>query len=156
MEGDQEERTFLFGYQHTRGYGSLSNPQTSTKAYRTIVQHHIGPYDTLQGLVLKYNTSLEGVLPLLIQMSEIKRLNRLWSNESLHLKEYVDIPIYDEVSEQFPNSARSLTITGNSLDKTSSKSKEMDSESVNDIFKRIDMNIRKTTDNVYKLAKSSV
>uniref|UniRef100_A0A914RFC0 LysM domain-containing protein n=1 Tax=Parascaris equorum TaxID=6256 RepID=A0A914RFC0_PAREQ len=30
------------------------------------------------------------------QMSEIKRLNRLWSNESLYLKPYINIPIYED------------------------------------------------------------
>uniref|UniRef100_A0A8R1TLY7 LysM domain-containing protein n=1 Tax=Onchocerca volvulus TaxID=6282 RepID=A0A8R1TLY7_ONCVO len=130
-------------YQRTRGYGSLSNPHVPTKTYRTIIQHQIGPNDTLQGLVLKYNTS----------MSEIKRLNRLWSNESFYLKEYVEIPIYDEILDGDYISDRSINVKNNRGE--SIKSQDIDGESLQDIFKRIDMNIRKTTKSVHKLTENS-
>ncbi|CAG9531067.1 unnamed protein product [Cercopithifilaria johnstoni] len=144
MEG-QDERTFLCSYQRTRGYGSLSNFHVSTKSYRTIIQHQITPNDTLQGLVLKYNTS----------MSEIKRLNRLWSNESLYLKEYVEIPIYDEILEKGHALDRSTNVKNHRCYEESKKSQGIDGESLQDIFKRIDMNIRKTTYSVNKLTENS-
>uniref|UniRef100_A0A915PQY0 LysM domain-containing protein n=1 Tax=Setaria digitata TaxID=48799 RepID=A0A915PQY0_9BILA len=143
MEG-QDERTFLCGYQRTRGYGSLSNIHVSTKTYRTIIQHQIKPNDTLQGLVLKYNTS----------MSEIKRLNRLWSNESLHLKEFVGIPIYDEVLEKSCSLHRSID-EGDRCCGESLKLQHTSGESLQDIFKRIDTNIRKMTSSVHKLTENS-
>ncbi|VDM91424.1 unnamed protein product [Litomosoides sigmodontis] len=114
MEG-QDERTFLCGYQRTRGYGSLSN----------------------------------------LQMSEIKRLNRLWSNESLYLKEYVEIPIYDEILEKDHASTISKNIKNNRRYEESKKSQNIEGESLQDIFKRIDMNIRKTTCCVHKLTENS-
>ncbi|VDP20999.1 unnamed protein product [Onchocerca flexuosa] len=117
---DQDERTFLCSYQRTRGYGSLSNPHVPTKAYRTIIQHQIGPNDTLQGLVLKYNTS---------------------------------IPIYDEIIEEDCISDRSINVKDNRGE--SIKSQDIDGESLQDIFKRIDMNIRKTTNSVHKLTENS-
>uniref|UniRef100_A0A0R3RXH5 LysM domain-containing protein n=1 Tax=Elaeophora elaphi TaxID=1147741 RepID=A0A0R3RXH5_9BILA len=144
MDG-QDERTFLCGYQRTRGYGSLSNLHVSMKTYRAIIQHQIRPNDTLQGLVLKYNTS----------MSEIKRLNRLWSNESLYLKEYVKIPIYDEILEKGHSSDGSTNVKNDRCCKESKKFQDIDGESVQDIFKRIDMNIRKTTCSVHKLTENS-
>ncbi|KAK6105208.1 LysM domain family protein [Brugia pahangi] len=144
MEG-QDERTFLCGYQRTRGYGSLSNIHISAKTYRTIIQHQIKPNDTLQGLVLKYNTS----------MSEIKRLNRLWSNESLYLKEYIEIPIYDEIFEKNHASDRPISVKKNRCYEESKKSQNINEESLQDIFRRIDMNIRKTTDTVHKLTENS-
>ncbi|KAM3722082.1 LysM and putative peptidoglycan-binding domain-containing protein [Dirofilaria immitis] len=143
MEG-QDERTFLCSYQRTRGYGSLLNPHVSTKTYRMVIQHQIRPNDTLQGLVLKYNTS----------MSEIKRLNRLWSNESLYLKEYVEIPIYDEILEEDCMLDKCTNVKNNHEE--SMKSQDIDEESLQDIFKRIDMNIRKTTNRVHKLTESSM
>ncbi|VDN19083.1 unnamed protein product [Gongylonema pulchrum] len=139
MGDAEDEHTFLCGYQRTRGYGSLANPHASTRAYQTIIRHQVEPTDTLQGLVLKYNTS----------MSEIKRLNRLWSNESLHLKESIDIPIYD-VRWQNASSRpfRGDWSGGESTEKGSA-------ESVQDIFRRIDTNIRNTTTIVHKLSKNS-
>ncbi|KAL3997775.1 LysM domain family protein [Acanthocheilonema viteae] len=144
MEG-QDERTFLCGYQRTRGYGSLSNLHVSAKSYRTTIQHQIKPNDTLQGLVLKYNTS----------MSEVKRLNRLWSNESLHLKEYIEIPIYDEIFEKSHASYKPTNLKNYRCYEESKKSQDINGESLQDIFKRIDMNIKKTTFNVHKLTENS-
>ncbi|EJW77149.1 LysM domain-containing protein [Wuchereria bancrofti] len=144
MEG-QDERTFLCSYQRIRGYGSLSNIHISAKTCRTIIQHQIKPNDTLQGLVLKYNTS----------MSEIKRLNRLWSNESLYLKEYIEIPIYDEIFEKNCASDKPISVKKDRCYEESKKSQDINEESLQDIFKRIDMNIRKTTDTVHKLTENS-
>ncbi|EFO28271.2 LysM domain-containing protein [Loa loa] len=144
MEG-QDERTFLCGYQRTRGYGSLSNLHISAKTYRTVIQHQIKPNDTLQGLVLKYNTS----------MSEIKRLNRLWSNESFYLKEYVEIPIYDEMFERGRAMDRPMNVKNDRCCEESKKSQDIDEESLQDIFQRIDKNIRKTTNSVNKLTENS-
>lgn len=87
-------------------------------------------------------------------MSEIKRLNRLWSNESLYLKEYIEIPIYDEILEKDHASDISKNMNSQCYEE-SKKSQNIDGESLQDIFKRIDMNIRKTTYNVHKLTENS-
>ena len=55
---EHDERTFLCGYQNSRGYGSTSCLQTCKKRYRTVVRHKVEPSDTLRGIVLKYNTSV--------------------------------------------------------------------------------------------------
>lgn len=57
MDG-QDEHTFLCSYQQTRRYGSLSNPPLPSNTYRTVIRHLVKPTDTLQGLVLHYNTSV--------------------------------------------------------------------------------------------------
>lgn len=88
-------------------------------------------------------------------MSEIKRLNRLWSNESLYLKEYIEIPIYDEALEKGRTSDRSTNVRNDRCYEESKKSQHIDGESLQDIFKRIDMNIRKTTNSVHKLTENS-
>lgn len=87
-------------------------------------------------------------------MSEIKRLNRLWSNESLYLKEYVEIPIYDEMFEESHASSKFTNVKNNQCYEGSKKSEDIDEESLQDIFKRIDMNIRKTTYRVHKLTEN--
>lgn len=75
-------------------------------------------------------------------MSEIKRLNRLWSNESFYLKEFIDIPIYEETEVR--NTSASVTKPS----ETVKKKLETNPETVQDIFKRIDLNIRKTTSTI--------
>ncbi|KHN77211.1 LysM and putative peptidoglycan-binding domain-containing protein 1 [Toxocara canis] len=136
---EHDEHTFLCGYQRTRGYGSTSRPQSSTRRYTSVVRHQVEPTDTLQGLVLRYNTS----------MTEIKRLNRLWSNESLYLKPFINIPIYEINASSSEASSRTESPSLRTIEEHNNV------ESVEDIFKRIDSNIKKTTSNVRRLEKNS-
>ncbi|VDK42319.1 unnamed protein product [Anisakis simplex] len=161
MAEEHDEHTFLCGYQRARGYGSTARPQNSTHRYKSIIRHQVEPSDTLQGLVLRYNTS----------MTEIKRLNRLWSNESLYLMEYVNIPIYEaepiasdsvninscvemdssqkKIRSQSSSSSSALFFGAKSLDDRQQQHNqgtmnEEITESVQELFKRIDSNIDKT------------
>ncbi|TNN41444.1 LysM and putative peptidoglycan-binding domain-containing protein 1 [Liparis tanakae] len=59
----------------TRSYGSLVRSPLSPVRQRR-VEHRLQPEDTLQGLSLKYGVSTE----------QIKRANRLYTNESIFLK----------------------------------------------------------------------
>uniref|UniRef100_F1LEW0 LysM and peptidoglycan-binding domain-containing protein 2 n=2 Tax=Ascaris TaxID=6251 RepID=F1LEW0_ASCSU len=136
---ENDEHTFLCGYQRARGYGSTSRPQTSTRRYSSIIRHQVEPTDTLQGLVLRYNTS----------MSEIKRLNRLWSNESLYLKPYINIPIYEDKPTSSETNSRTESPSLKAIEEHTS------TESVQDIFRRIDSNIKKTTSKVKRLENSN-
>lgn len=87
-------------------------------------------------------------------MSEVKRLNRLWSNESLYLRKYAEIPIYDDDLKK--GSALVPTNVENDLySKELKKCQDIDEESFQDIFRRIDMNIRKTKGSVHRLTESS-
>jgi len=94
---------------------------------------------------------------------EIKRLNKLWSNDSLHCKTYVNIPIYDSNFAQTPT-----TTTPNGQENTPKHSRassistekkkldaveEVENESLQDIFKRIDKNMKMTQKAVKKLAR---
>lgn len=81
-------------------------------------------------------------------MSEIKRINHLWSNESLHLKQYIKIPIYDDTVECDCTGLRPQKQTAGSESDTKN-------ESVQDIFKRVDMTLKKTSQNVHKIVKNS-
>ncbi|XP_065101493.2 lysM and putative peptidoglycan-binding domain-containing protein 1 [Paramisgurnus dabryanus] len=69
----------------TRSYGSLVASSLSPIRQRRI-EHKVQPGDTLQGLSLKYGVSME----------QIKRANRLYTNDSIFLKESLFIPVLTE------------------------------------------------------------
>ncbi|XP_016144701.1 lysM and putative peptidoglycan-binding domain-containing protein 1-like isoform X1 [Sinocyclocheilus grahami] len=77
--------------QRTRSYGSLVSSSLSPVRQRRI-KHKVQPGETLQGLSLKYGVSME----------EIKRANRLYTNDSIFLKESLFIPVPTE-SVSFTN-----------------------------------------------------
>ncbi|XP_073703703.1 lysM and putative peptidoglycan-binding domain-containing protein 1 [Garra rufa] len=74
--------------QRTRSYGSMVTSSLSPVRQRRI-EHKVQPGETLQGLSLKYGVSME----------QIKRANRLYTNDSIFLKESLYIPVLtDSVS----------------------------------------------------------
>ncbi|XP_045183125.1 lysM and putative peptidoglycan-binding domain-containing protein 2-like isoform X2 [Mercenaria mercenaria] len=66
-------------------YGSTTKPMPKFTKY---VKHTISRIDTLQGIALKYGATVE----------QIKRENKLWTNDSLFLREYLYIPVTSENS----------------------------------------------------------
>ncbi|XP_067832097.1 lysM and putative peptidoglycan-binding domain-containing protein 1 isoform X2 [Heptranchias perlo] len=64
-----------------RSYGSTARHPGSPTCQRHL-EHWLRPGDTLQGLALRYGVSTE----------QIKRANRLYTNESIFLKETIRIP----------------------------------------------------------------
>ncbi|VDO94901.1 unnamed protein product [Soboliphyme baturini] len=78
----EDEKTFLCGYRKIPRYGTTAGvPHSSPRT----IKYKVEPTDTLAGIALKFGTS----------MTEIKRVNRLWSQESMYLHEYLDIPVSD-------------------------------------------------------------
>uniref|UniRef100_UPI0037E85972 lysM and putative peptidoglycan-binding domain-containing protein 1 n=1 Tax=Semicossyphus pulcher TaxID=241346 RepID=UPI0037E85972 len=69
----------------TRSYGSLVRSPLSPVRQRRI-EHKIQPGETLQGLALKYGVSME----------QIKRANRLYTNDSIFLKKSLSIPVLSD------------------------------------------------------------
>lgn len=72
----------------TRSYGSLVQSQYSPARVRR-VEHLVEPGDTLQGLALRYGVTME----------QIKRANRLYTNDSIFLKKHLSIPVLTEQPE---------------------------------------------------------
>uniref|UniRef100_A0A6J0U273 LysM and putative peptidoglycan-binding domain-containing protein 1 n=1 Tax=Pogona vitticeps TaxID=103695 RepID=A0A6J0U273_9SAUR len=66
----------------TRSYGSLVKTVSSPVRERR-VEHRLEPGDTLQGLAVKYGVTTE----------QIKRANRLYTNDSIFLKKHLYIPV---------------------------------------------------------------
>uniref|UniRef100_A0A3Q0R6M9 LysM and putative peptidoglycan-binding domain-containing protein 1 n=1 Tax=Amphilophus citrinellus TaxID=61819 RepID=A0A3Q0R6M9_AMPCI len=72
----------------TRSYGSLIRSPLSPVRQRRI-EHVIQPGETLQGLALKYGVSME----------QIKRANRLYTNDSIFLKKSLSIPVMADLDD---------------------------------------------------------
>ncbi|XP_022258667.1 lysM and putative peptidoglycan-binding domain-containing protein 2-like isoform X2 [Limulus polyphemus] len=64
---------------HTK-YGSTSNYAIRRER---CIKHIIQPTDTLQGLALRYGVTME----------HIKRVNKLWTTDTLFLRPYINIPV---------------------------------------------------------------
>jgi len=109
--------------------------------------------DTLQSLELKYNSS----------MYDIKRLNRLWSNDSLHCKTVVKIPVFDQAKTSTTMNGGSSKSEDQLLDKRKTTARsgasmervEEDEESLDQLFKRIDKNVKQTQKAVKKMNRVS-
>uniref|UniRef100_A0A3Q2TT40 LysM and putative peptidoglycan-binding domain-containing protein 1 n=1 Tax=Fundulus heteroclitus TaxID=8078 RepID=A0A3Q2TT40_FUNHE len=72
----------------TRSYGSLTRSSLSPVRQR-LAEHTVKPGETLQGLALKYGVTVE----------QIKRANRLYTNDSIFLKKSLSIPVLSDVTE---------------------------------------------------------
>ncbi|KPP80062.1 lysM and putative peptidoglycan-binding domain-containing protein 1, partial [Scleropages formosus] len=70
------------GKTRAKSYGSLVNSSVSPLRQRRL-EHQVQPGETLQGLALKYGVSME----------QIKRANRLYTNDSIFLKKSLWIPV---------------------------------------------------------------
>ncbi|KAM4861237.1 lysM and putative peptidoglycan-binding domain-containing protein 1 [Thomomys bottae] len=86
-----------------RSYGSLVQSACSPVRERRL-EHQLAPGDTLAGLALKYGVTME----------QIKRANRLYTNDSIFLKKTIYIPILTEPRDLF-----------NSLDSEEEKEEEV-------------------------------
>ncbi|XP_058131337.1 lysM and putative peptidoglycan-binding domain-containing protein 1 [Dasypus novemcinctus] len=73
-----------------RSYGSLVQSACSPVRERRL-EHQLEPGDTLAGLSLKYGVTME----------QIKRANRLYTNDSIFLKKILYIPILTEPRDLF-------------------------------------------------------
>nr|XP_023403101.1 LOW QUALITY PROTEIN: lysM and putative peptidoglycan-binding domain-containing protein 1 [Loxodonta africana] len=73
-----------------RSYGSLVQSVCSPVRERRL-EHKLEPGDTLAGLALKYGVTME----------QIKRANRLYTNDSIFLKKTLYIPILTEPRDLF-------------------------------------------------------
>ncbi|ELT91332.1 hypothetical protein CAPTEDRAFT_224129, partial [Capitella teleta] len=69
-------------------YGA-TNKGSHSPRMETYVKHTLVKGETLQGIALKYNASME----------QIKRANKIWTNDSLFLHEFILIPV-DRSSQQ--------------------------------------------------------
>ncbi|XP_057668116.1 lysM and putative peptidoglycan-binding domain-containing protein 1 [Diorhabda carinulata] len=124
--------------QSLRKYGSTSKHVMKNENY---IKHFVTNTDTLQGIALKYNVTIE----------QIHRANKLWTSDSLFLREYLLIPS-EESSSSFvdlkerPKSISSLTSPSNS---------SFDEEDIGGFLSKIDAAIATSKEGVKKTSRSN-
>ncbi|KAI8493725.1 LysM and putative peptidoglycan-binding domain-containing protein 1 [Branchiostoma belcheri] len=93
MAGKESKKSLLA----TSGGGKLGKSYGSTKKFTVqerYFTHQVSPSDTLQGISLKYGVTME----------QIRRANKLYTNDSLFLRKTLNIP----VTEPQPSTSTSL------------------------------------------------
>ncbi|XP_072284412.1 lysM and putative peptidoglycan-binding domain-containing protein 1 [Pyxicephalus adspersus] len=131
----------------TRSYGSLVQSPYSPARIRK-VEHLVESGDTLQGLALKYGVTME----------QIKRANRLYTNDSIFLKKFLSIPVLteqpelskgDEVKEQEGGGAGEGSATGHPdreeksrTHRSTSQAERKDEVTASDFMTNLDTRIR--------------
>ncbi|XP_062599131.1 lysM and putative peptidoglycan-binding domain-containing protein 1-like [Saccostrea cucullata] len=75
-----------------------------------LVKHRVSQSDTLMGIALKYGSSVE----------QIKRENKLWTNDSLFLREHLLIPITNEFASDLPKNCEVIEVDNTLRSRSSS------------------------------------
>ncbi|XP_053128482.1 lysM and putative peptidoglycan-binding domain-containing protein 2 [Hemicordylus capensis] len=91
----------------TRSYGSTAS--VAAPLAERYLEHRLGPSDTLQGIALKYGVTME----------QIKRANKLFTNDCIFLRKTLNIPVISEKPLLF-NGLNSLESPENETDSPSS------------------------------------
>ncbi|XP_054259174.1 lysM and putative peptidoglycan-binding domain-containing protein 2-like isoform X2 [Macrosteles quadrilineatus] len=116
-------------------YGSINYHQKRPEHY---IKHTVSKTDTLQGIALKYGSTTE----------QIRRANRLWTNDSLFLRETLLVPVHSEGA----SSPSEIVLGDSSLSSPSSISNNNNSvdsdSSYNDFLCKIDCSIANTRSQV--------
>lgn len=140
-----------------RKYGTTAN---HVKRNDRLIKHTVVPSDTLQGISLKYGVSME----------LIKRANKIWTNDSLFLRDVLDIPVSQDTPQSLPPSSddspynckqnqndisvmERLQVTPSGAGNCSSQDRS--EQSVEDILVRIDNSIAESRSKIQELEKSN-
>ncbi|KAG5881751.1 hypothetical protein JTB14_029079 [Gonioctena quinquepunctata] len=115
-------------------YGSTSRHISRNEHY---LKHLVGNTDTLQGIALKYNVTIE----------QIRRANRLWASDSLFLREYLLIPSMEPVVEEKPPASEQNVV--------SPTSSNFDEDNIDEFLTKIDAAIATTKEDVKKTTRNS-
>ncbi|XP_044744493.1 lysM and putative peptidoglycan-binding domain-containing protein 2 [Coccinella septempunctata] len=121
-------------------YGSTSS-KLATKS-ENYIKHYVCNSDTLQGIALKYDVSIE----------QIRRANRLWTSDSLFLKEFLLIPVPLDISMSAASTSTSSTPVSSPMQ---SQPSYEDEESIDKFLGKIDASIATTKEEVKKTQSNS-
>ncbi|XP_046381717.2 lysM and putative peptidoglycan-binding domain-containing protein 2-like isoform X1 [Haliotis rufescens] len=134
------------------GYGTTVTSNTSTKKVpmksqsSSYIKHIITSTDTLMGIALKYTVSVE----------QIKRENKMWTNDSLFLREHLLIPLTADNEKTVPKdlivvSDRDRSVSNPEKDAKTSKS----DVSGMDFLNKYDSTIAQLKTNVSKMEQNA-
>ncbi|XP_007933359.1 lysM and putative peptidoglycan-binding domain-containing protein 2 [Orycteropus afer afer] len=87
-ESEEAELSLSLARTKTRSYGSTASVRAplGVSVFERHVEHQVCAGDTLQGIALKYGVSME----------QIKRANKLFTNDCIFLKKTLNIPVISE------------------------------------------------------------
>ncbi|ESO85291.1 hypothetical protein LOTGIDRAFT_167866 [Lottia gigantea] len=155
-ENENERQHLSMFVRSQTKYGTTSgkciggNVPLAEKATRHI-RHNVSPEDTLMGIALKYHVSVE----------QIKRLNQLWTNDSLFLRQHILVPLLPtnqdivpkelivEVSDRYNSSNEEQP-------KETSPQQVVSTESGMDFLNKYDLDIAQLKSNLQKIEKAAV
>ncbi|KAL8197212.1 UNVERIFIED_CONTAM: LysM and putative peptidoglycan-binding domain-containing protein 2 [Gekko kuhli] len=80
----EAEVSLSLAFAKTRSYGSTAS--VAAPLAERYLEHRLGPGDTLQGIALKYGVTME----------QIKRANKLFTNDCIFLRKTLNIPVISE------------------------------------------------------------
>ncbi|XP_024423061.2 lysM and putative peptidoglycan-binding domain-containing protein 2 isoform X2 [Desmodus rotundus] len=83
-EPEEAELSLSLARTKTRSYGSTAS--VNAGVFERHVEHRVRASDTLQGIALKYGVTME----------QIKRANKLFTNDCIFLKKTLNIPVISE------------------------------------------------------------
>nr|XP_020017622.1 lysM and putative peptidoglycan-binding domain-containing protein 2 isoform X1 [Castor canadensis] len=88
FESEEAELSLSLARTKTRSYGSTASVRAPLGAgvFERLVEHRVRAGDTLQGIALKYGVTME----------QIKRANKLFTNDCIFLKKTLNIPVVSE------------------------------------------------------------
>ncbi|XP_046555823.1 lysM and putative peptidoglycan-binding domain-containing protein 2-like isoform X2 [Haliotis rubra] len=134
------------------GYGTTVTSNTATKKFpmksqsSSYIKHIVTSTDTLMGIALKYAVTVE----------QIKRENKMWTNDSLFLREHLLVPLTAENEKTVPKdlivvSDRDRSASNPERDVKSSKS----DVSGMDFLNKYDSTIAQLKTNVSKMEQNA-
>ncbi|KRX81777.1 LysM and putative peptidoglycan-binding domain-containing protein 2 [Trichinella sp. T6] len=153
----EDETTFLCGLKKIPRYGTTSVPPN--RAVIKVIEYKVTPQDTLPGIALKFNSSFYyDITTAIVVVAEIKRLNRLWSQESFFLRETLSIPLFSQSSdESTPVMSKDKQAAKQTVDQSfeNGQLEDLSKISVNDFFNKIDRTIQHSAMNVRRIEEKS-
>ncbi|XP_057578176.1 lysM and putative peptidoglycan-binding domain-containing protein 2 isoform X1 [Hippopotamus amphibius kiboko] len=167
-EAEEAELSLSLARTRTRSYGSTASVRAPLGAgvIERHVEHRVRAGDTLQGIALKYGVSME----------QIKRANKLFTNDCIFLKKTLNIPVISEKPLPF-NGLNSLDSPENetvdsfsheeelvaagedlsppSLQESDAQAIQPEEVSARDFLQRLDLQIKLSTQAAKKLKEES-
>ncbi|KFD47005.1 hypothetical protein M514_12135 [Trichuris suis] len=147
----EDETTFLCGLKRIPRYGTTSGSMNQHIA--KLIRYRVRPCDTLPGIALKFDSNV----------CEIKRLNKLWSHESLALYDTLLIPLYKEFVSQNAANIPEQEVIGLSDDERKrsvgqarlNRNESNEEVSAQHFFNRIDNSIKRSSADLIRLESRS-
>ncbi|KAJ8972966.1 hypothetical protein NQ317_019313 [Molorchus minor] len=135
--GSYEKLSIRDSARSLKKYGSTSKHVTRNENY---IKHMVSNTDTLQGIALKHNVTIE----------QIRRANKLWASDSLFLREFLLIP---STEPHTSSSSESAVVSPSSA--TSPTMGSFDEDSIDEFLHKIDASIASTKEEVKKTSVNS-